>query len=101
MPPLVETRLTPLLEKIGPVVGDFLHASGEALRARNLPPAIDAVQAAFKAHAAAFDDVRHEGLPRIMTSEAAERFFALGFALEQMREHLSEVHRVVGEWASD
>jgi hypothetical protein len=28
----------------------------------------------------------------------AERFFALGFALEQMREHLSEVHRVVGEW---
>jgi hypothetical protein len=36
-----------------------------------------------------------------MKSEAAERFFALGFALEQMREHLAEVHRVVGEWARD
>jgi uncharacterized membrane protein YccC len=101
LPELVEARLTPLLEKIGPVVGDFLRASGEALRARDLPPSIDAVQAAFRAHAAAFDDVRHEGLTRAMTSEAAERFFALGFALEQMREHLSEVHRVVGEWASD
>ena len=73
----------------------------EALRGRNLPPALDAVEAAFKAHADAFDEVRHEGLTREMTSEAAERFFALGFALEQMREHLSEVHRVVGEWASD
>jgi hypothetical protein len=71
------------------------------LRARNLPPPLDAVEAAFKAHAAAFDEVRHEGLTRAMTSEAAERFFALGFALEQMREHLGEVHRVVGEWASD
>ena len=101
LPAPVEARLTPLLEKIGPVVGDFLHASGEALRGRNLPPALDAVQAAFKAHADAFDEVRHEGLTRGMTSEAAERFFALGFALEQMREHLSEVHRVVGEWASD
>jgi len=28
-----------------------------------------------------------------MTSEAAERFFALGFALEQLREHLFEVQR--------
>jgi len=33
------------------------------------------------------------------SSEAAERFYALGFALEQIREHLEEVHRVVGEWA--
>jgi uncharacterized membrane protein YccC len=101
LPAPIEARLTPLLEKIGPVVGDFLHASGQALRARNLPPALDAVEAAFKAHADAFNEVRHEGLTRAMTSEAAERFFALGFALEQMREHLGEVHRVVGEWASD
>ena len=101
MPEPVQARLSPLLEKIGPIVGDFLRASGRALRGRNLPPPLSAVEAAFKAHAEAFDEVRHEGLTRGMTSEAAERFFALGFALEQMREHLGEVQRVVGEWASD
>lgn len=101
MPEPVQARIAPLLQKIGPVVGEFLRASGRALRARNLPPPLDAVEAAFKAHAEAFDDVRHQGLTRGMTSEAAERFFALGFALEQMREHLGEVQRVVGEWASD
>jgi hypothetical protein len=31
----------------------------------------------------------------------AERLFARGFALEQMREHLGGVHRVVGEWANN
>src|SRR5690242_2386065 len=87
MPEPVQARLSPLLEKIGHVVGDFLHASGKALRARNLPPPLSAVEAAFKAHAEAFDEVRREGLTRGMASEAAERFFALGFALEQMREH--------------
>ena len=42
-----------------------------------------------------------EGLTRDMKSETAERFFALGFALEQLREHMFEVHRVVGELAKD
>ncbi len=101
MPEPVQARLIPLLQQIGPVVGDFLHASGKALRARDLPPQLDAVEAAFRAYSEAFDEVRHQGLTRGMSSEAAERFFALGLALEQMREHLGEVHRVVGEWASD
>lgn len=35
--------------------------------------------------------MRREGLTRDMKSEAAERFFALDFALEQPREHLFEV----------
>jgi len=35
-----------------------------------------------------------------MTSEAPDRFFPLGLALEQMRKHLGEVQRVVGERAS-
>jgi uncharacterized membrane protein YccC len=100
LPETVQARLSPALQKIGPVAGDFLRKSGAALRARDLPPSLDRVEAAFKAYAEEFDAVRHDGLIRGMTSEAAERFYALGFALEQMREHLAEVHRVVGEWAS-
>lgn len=100
MPPEVETRLTPSFRTIAPAAGDFLRASGAALRARRPPPPLDAVEAAFRGHGEAFGAIRRDGLTRNMGSEDAERFFTLGFALEQMRGHLDEVHRVVGEWAS-
>jgi len=98
MPPEVETRLTPCLQTIARAAGDFLRAAGGALRARRAPPSLEAVETAFRAYNEAFGAVRRDGLTRTMSSEDAERFFALGFALEQMREHLKEVHRVVGEW---
>ena len=101
LPQAIELRLTPPLRDISPVVNDFLHGSGAALRARQPPPSLEDVERVFAAYAAAFDAIRRDGLIRGMSSEAAERFYALGFALEQMREHLGEVHRVVGEWAKD
>jgi hypothetical protein len=34
-----------------------------------------------------------------MPGDAAERFFALGFSLEQMRQNLIDLERIVAEWA--
>jgi uncharacterized membrane protein YccC len=99
MPEEVAARLTPALRKIEVAGHDFLHASGAALRTQKPPPPLDAVEIAFREYIEEFGAVRREGLTRDMKSEAAERFFALGFALEQLREHLFEVYRVVGEWA--
>ena len=101
LPEEVAARLAPPLGKIEAAGCDFLRASGTALRAQKPPPPLDAVEVAFRDYIEKFGAVRHEGLTRDMKSEAAERFFALGFALEQLREHLLEVHRVVGEWARD
>jgi len=101
LPETVAARLTPALRKIEAAGRDFLHASGAALRSQKPPPELDAVEIAFRQYIEEFGAVRREGLTRDMKSEAAERFFALGFALEQLREHLFEVHRVVGEWAHD
>src|SRR5271169_833143 len=101
LPEEVAARLTPALRKIEAAGSDFLRASGGALRAQKPPPPLDAVEIAFREYIEEFGAVRREGLTRDMKSEAAERFFALGFALEQLREHLFEVHRVVGEWARD
>ena len=101
LPIEVASRLTPLLRKIESVGSDYLRASGAALRQRKPPPALDAVESAFRIYIEEFGAVRRERLTHDMPSEAAERFFALGFALEQLREHLFEVHRVVGEWAHD
>ena len=101
LPAPVQERLTPPLKQISATVGNFLCASAAALRTRKSPPSLDEVEAAFKAHSEGFDAVRRDGLIRGTPSETAERFFTLGFVLEQLREHLHEVHRVVGEWVHE
>jgi gas vesicle protein len=99
LPQQVAERLAPLLQDIARATTDFLRASGGALRELEPPPPIDDVGEAFGAYTVAFEAVRREGLTNDMPSDLVERFFALGFALEQLREHLSDLHRVVGEWA--
>ena len=101
LPEEVAERLTTPLEQIEASGRDFLRACGVALRDQKPPPPLDAVEHAFRDYIEEFGAVRYEGLTRDMKSEAAERFFALGFALEQLREHMFEVHRVVGEWAHE
>jgi len=99
LPEEIAARLATPLRNIETAGRDFLRASGAALRAQKPPPSLDAVEMAFREYIEEFGAVRREGLTREMKSETAERFFALGFALEQLREHLLEIHRVVGEWA--
>jgi fusaric acid resistance family protein len=101
LPETVGARLTPPLRKVETTTSDFLRASGAALRSRKPPPQLEAIVAAFGDYNEAFGAVRREGLTREMKTETTERFFALGFVLEQLREHLVEVHRVVGEWARE
>jgi uncharacterized membrane protein YccC len=99
LPEEVARQLTPPLKKVETAGRDFLRACGDALRDQNPAPALAEVDAAFRDYIERFGTVRREGLTRDMKSEDAERLFALGFALEQLREHFAEVHRVVGEWA--
>jgi Fusaric acid resistance protein family len=99
LPEEVAARLTPRLKNIEATARDLLRASGSSLRNKNPPPPLESVAAAFRDYIKEFSAVRRDGLTHDMKSEVAERFFALGFALEQLREHLLEVHRVVGEWA--
>lgn len=99
LPADVMQRLAPSLQAVAAASSDFLRDSGTALRELAPPPPIDALDNAFEAYGIAFGAVRRDGLTRNMTSETVERFFALGFALDQLREHLSDLHRVVGEWA--
>ncbi len=101
LPEDVSTRLKQPLANVEAAGRDFLRSSAVALRAQKPPPPLEAVELAFHDYIDEFGAVRHEGLTRDMKSESVERFFALGFALEQLREHLLEVRRVVSEWARD
>jgi len=99
LPEKVALQLVPKLRQIAEAVGAFLRASAVALRARELPPQLEGLERAFDAYAEEIGTVRREGMTQDMPSEQAERFSALGFALDQLHAHLNEVHRVVGEWA--
>ncbi len=44
--------------------------------------------------------VRRDGLIRGLPGDVAERFFALGFSLEQMRQNLADLDRCVAEWSA-
>jgi hypothetical protein len=101
LPAEVSARLEQPLAHVEAAGRDFLRSSAVALRDQKPPPPLDAVEQAFRDYGQEFGAVRYEGLTRDMNSESVERFFALGFALEQLREHLLEVHRVVGEWTRD
>jgi uncharacterized membrane protein YccC len=101
LPAEVSAQLTRPLKNIEAEGRNFLRASAAALRDQKPPPPLAAVDATFRDYIERFGVVRREGLTRDMKSEDAERLFALGFALEQLREHFVEVHRVVGEWAHD
>jgi uncharacterized membrane protein YccC len=99
LPEQVAAQLMRPLTNIRNEGRDYLRASAAALRDQKPPPPLATVDAAFRDYIERFGVVRRERLTRDMKSEDAERLFTLGFALEQLREHLAEVHRLVGEWA--
>jgi uncharacterized membrane protein YccC len=98
LPEEVAQRLAPSMDQIARAASDYLRASGAALRDRTPAPRLDDVEQAFARHVDAFRAARQDGLTRRLSGEMVERFFALGFALEQLREHLADLQRVVGEW---
>ncbi len=100
--PLPETlgaRLEPRLAAIATTASEFLRASGAALLARQGPPSHDAYVQALEAYSGEVARARDEGLTRALPGDAAERLFAVGFALEQMHENLHDLGRVVAEWS--
>ena len=76
-----------------------MQASRLALLAGRGPPSLDAAEAALAAFSSEIDALRREGFTRSLSSDAAECFFALGFALEQMRKNFKDLERCVAEWA--
>ena len=99
LPEPFRTRLQAPLAHAGAAFADYLRASSAALLAHRGPPSLNAVDVALKTYAAEIEALRREGLTRTLPSEAAERIFALGFALEQMHHNFKDLERCVAEWA--
>ena len=74
-----------------------MSAARSSLICVRSPPRCEAA-AALQAYTAEVASLRSEGLIRGVPVDVAERFFALGFSLEQMRQNLNDLDRCHAEW---
>jgi uncharacterized membrane protein YccC len=95
----LQARLAAPLAKVSEAIAAYLRASAATLRSGSGAPAFWPVQTALRAYAAEVAALRGEGLTRGLPADGAERFFALGFALEQMRLNLKDLERCVSAWS--
>ncbi|MCG2669234.1 membrane protein [Bradyrhizobium sp. CCBAU 11434] len=99
LPAEVQVRLAGPLAEVSTAILRFLKSAAEALREGAGAPPIHPVHVALAHYSEAVAAVRQDGLIRGHASDTAERFFALGFSLEQMHQNLCDLDRVVGEWS--
>jgi len=99
LPEAFAMRLASPIAHLGAAFTDYLRASGAALLARRDPLSLDSVESALDAFSGEMAALRREGLTRTLPADAAERIFALGFALEQMHHNVKDLERCVAEWA--
>ena len=99
LPGALEKLFTPaLLDLLASTSGQLRGMAG-ALVARRAPPPPDGIEASLDAFMQTFVAVRQEGLTVGLPVETVERVFTLGFALEQLHQHLVDLDRCIREAA--
>jgi uncharacterized membrane protein YccC len=86
------------LPDVSSAIVDYMRAAAVSLRSGSGTVDIQPVEAALQAYAAEVAALRSEGLIRGVPVDVAERFFALGFSLEQMRQNLNDLDRCHADW---
>jgi uncharacterized membrane protein YccC len=99
LPVELQTRLAAPLAAVSGATAEYLTSIAGALRSGRGAPAIWPVQSALETYTAAVAAVRSEGLTRGVAGDVIERFFALGFSLEQIRQNLKDLERCVSDWS--
>jgi uncharacterized membrane protein YccC len=100
LPSDLQGRLAAPLAKVGDAIVIYLRSTAVALRTAAPSPPTSPVDAALHDYAAEVEALRREGLTRGLPVDVAERFFALCFALEQMRQNLKDLERCINEWST-
>lgn len=93
LPPAFLDRLGGPISELSESAADYLRASGAALARRRAAPSLARFEAALKSYAETFAAARRDGLTRDLPADAAERIFALGFALEQLHQNFADLQR--------
>ena len=99
LPAALAARLGPVLADVAGAVSGYLRGCGKALVAARPPPAAGPLHLKLEASAAEFSAIRSGRLANDLSDREAEHYYAIGFALTQMGEHLSDLEREVTGWA--
>lgn len=100
-PESLAPRLSPKLKDVAASASAYLQASGTALLVELAPASLEPFEKVLLAYDAEVEACRKDGLTRPLSADTAERFFALGFALEQLHQNFIDLQRVVREWAPE
>ena len=98
LPANVQARLARPLADVSKAIVGYMRAAAASLRGGTERVDIQSVDSALQAYAAEVASIRTEGLIRGVPVDAAERFFALGFSLDQMRQNLNDLDRCRVDW---
>jgi uncharacterized membrane protein YccC len=99
LPGPILARLRQPLEQVSEAAQCFLRTCADALRERKNPPALDAVEQALVKFIATIEELRREGATRALPVENIGRLYALGFAVEQLRQNFVDFRNRVTECA--
>jgi uncharacterized membrane protein YccC len=89
----LQARLAAPLAKVSDALVVYLRSAAPS-------PPTSPVDAAMHDCAAEVEALRREGLTRGLPVDVTERFFALCFALEQMRRNLKDLERCINDWSN-
>jgi uncharacterized membrane protein YccC len=95
----LQARLAVPLDRVSDAVVTYLRAAAASLRTGDTSHSPSPIDEALQLYAAEVAALRNEGLTRGRPGDVAERFFALGFVLEQMRQNLNDLGRCVADWS--
>jgi hypothetical protein len=98
LPENVQARLARPLSDVSDAIVGYMTSVAVSLRSGAGSVDIGPVDVALRAYAAAVATLRSEGMIRGLPVDATERFFALGFSLEQMRQNLNDLNRCHADW---
>jgi len=98
LPAHLQARLAPSLSEVSTAIVGYMRSVAASLRAGAGSADIRPVDVALQAYATEVALLRSEGLIRGLPGDAAERFFALGFSLDQMRQNLNDLNRCHADW---
>jgi len=99
LPARLASELQPLLDEIGTSARDYLRASADALTGRQEGPTTAWVDDALAAYFGQVAAMRRNGELAALPLAERERIFAVGFALQQLRQNLTELADGVADWA--
>ena len=92
-------KLEPLLSAVAVTAEQELQACSAALSSRKAAPDGAKLEAAIDAYVTEVAALRRAGLTLPLSENEAEQLFAVGFALEQIRQNFRDLVRAIADWS--